>query len=150
MQETYIKEAFKYAKLAKELNEIPVGAVIVDNNTGKIIAKGHNLVEKLQNPIAHAEINVINEACAVLNNKFLYECSIYVTLEPCPMCAQAISNARIKRLYFSAYDTKSGGVDHGARIFNASSCHHKPEIYGGINEHEASQLMKDFFSGKRD
>ncbi len=149
MEKQYITIALQEAQKAAARNEVPVGAVIVDSKTGKIIASAGNLVEELQDPIAHAEILAIKAACKAKNSWHLDDCDLYVTLEPCPMCAQAISFARIRRLYFSAYDIKSGGVEHGAKVFEASSCHHKPEIYGGINEKQASDLLKSFFQNKR-
>jgi len=145
----YMKEAIKVAKLGYENNEVPIGAIIVDSNSGEIIASAHNLTETNSDPTAHAEILAIKEACKKLQAPRIHECDIYVTLEPCPMCATAISFARIRRLYFGAYDIKGGGVEQGAKIFNQPTCHHKPEIYGGINESECAKLMTDFFKDKR-
>ncbi|MDA0781774.1 MAG: nucleoside deaminase [Proteobacteria bacterium] len=149
MQATYMQKAIKIAKKSYHEDEVPVGALIIDCNTGEIISASGNLMKKNNDPTLHAEMNVIKEACKKKGTNRLTDCDMYVTLEPCPMCAQAISFARIKRLYFGAYDTKGGGVEHGARIFEATSCFHKPEIYGGINELECGQLLKDFFLGKR-
>lgn len=145
----YMPEALKIAQECATNDEIPVGAVIINNNTGKIIAKAGNQVERLQDPCAHAEILVIKEAVSQKGHKWLEDCSIYVTLEPCPMCAQAISLARISKLYYGATDPKSGGVDSGPRVLYSNSAHHKPEIYGGIMEQECANLLKDFFSKKR-
>ncbi|MCK5295997.1 MAG: nucleoside deaminase [Alphaproteobacteria bacterium] len=129
--------------------EVPVGAVIVNGKSGEIIASSGNRVEELKDPTAHAEILVIREAAEKLGQVRLEECDLYVTLEPCPMCAAAISHARIRRLYFGAYDPKSGGVEHGARVFSHKTCHHRPEVYGGIMETDCSNLLKDFFKKLR-
>lgn len=142
-----MQSAIALAKKAAEIGEVPVGAVVVCD--GKIIASAHNLVEKKKDPTAHAEILAIRAAAEILNSPRLTNCDLYVTLEPCAMCAQAISLARIRRLYFGAYDEKGGGVENGARIFSHSTCHHKPEIYGGIAEAECAKLLKDFFADKR-
>ncbi len=141
--------AINLAKKAAESGEIPVGAVIVDSKTGEIIAQSSNKTEQNNDPTAHAEILAIKEACKVKNSPRISDCDLYVTLEPCPMCATAISFARIRRVYFGAYDPKGGGIDHGARIFNQPTCHHKPEVYGGINEQECGEILKDFFKDKR-
>jgi tRNA(Arg) A34 adenosine deaminase TadA len=119
------------------------------DSAGNIIAAAHNLVVTQHDPTAHAELLAIRSACAALGSERLTDCDLYVTLEPCPMCAQAISFARIRRVYFGAYDEKGGGVENGARIFSQHSCHHKPEIYGGIQESECAQLLKDFFKDRR-
>lgn len=139
--------ALELARLAVEEGEVPVGAVIVKD--GKIIAESYNLTETLKDPTAHAEMVAIHAACEELQTPRLIDCDMYVTLEPCPMCAQAISFARIRRLYFGAFDPKGGGVENGARIYNAPSCHHKPEVYGGINETESSEMLKEFFTARR-
>jgi len=144
---SFMQSAIALAKKAAEIGEVPVGAVVVCD--GKIIASAHNLVEKKKDPTAHAEILAIRAAAEILNSPRLTNCDLYVTLEPCAMCAQAISLARIRRLYFGAYDEKGGGVENGARIFSHSTCHHKPEIYGGIAEAECAKLLKDFFADKR-
>ncbi len=149
MQETYMKKALNEANLAQLRNEVPVGALIVDGKTNEIIAVGGNQVIEHNDPTAHAEINVIRQACKDKSSVYLETCDIYVTLEPCAMCAQAISHARIRRVYYGAYDPKSGGVDHGARVFGSSSCHHKPEVYGGIMETECASVLTEFFRGKR-
>lgn len=142
-------EALEMAKIGESKGEVPIGAVIVDNDSGKIIARAHNLTEKNNDPTAHAEILAIKIACEKLGAPRIPNCDIYVTLEPCPMCATAISFARIRRLYFGAYDPKSGGVEQGPVIFNQKTCHHKPEIYGGICELECSELITNFFKSKR-
>lgn len=145
----YMEEALKLAQRAANLSEIPVGAVIVHQKTGHIIAKAHNMVEKDNNATYHAEILAINQACEYLGSKYLTECDLYVTLEPCSMCAAAISLARIRRLYFGAYDIKSGGVEHGPRLYSFSTMHHKPEVIGGVIEEKCGQIMTQFFEGKR-
>ena len=137
--------AIKEAKKAYLLNEVPVGAVITDKD-GNVIAKAFNQVEKNQDPTAHAEILVIKAATLKIRNKYLKDYNLYVTLEPCSMCASAIQNTRIKRLYFGCNDEKSGAVNNGAKIFNQKNCNHKPEIYDGIKESECSFLIKHFFS----
>ena len=141
--------ALQQAEKAFSQEEVPVGAVIVDVLSGKVIATSHNQMRARMNPIAHAEILVIQQACLIKQKERLEDCDIYVTLEPCPMCAQAISFARLRRLYFGAYDPKGGGVDHGARIFNAPSCHHAPEIIGGIEERQCAHLLLKFFEKLR-
>ena len=142
-------EALIEARAAAARGEIPVGAVIVDGVTGQIIARGGNATEAAHDPTAHAEMAVIQQACKIKATPRLPECDLYVTLEPCPMCATAISFARIRRVYFGAYDPKGGGVDHGPKIFQQPTCHHQPEIYGGINEQECAALLKEFFRDRR-
>ena len=148
-QNKYMLEALQIAKQSANEGEIPVGAIIIDRVTKKIIATSGNLTEQQKDPTAHAEINAIKKACQHKNSRNLSGCDIYVTLEPCPMCAQAISFARIDRIFFAAYDVKGGGVDNGAKIFNSSSCHHQCEIYGGIEEEKSKKLLQDFFLNKR-
>lgn len=147
MQETYMLKAIAESQFAIEIDEVPVGAVLVDYKSGKIIASGNNRVIMNSDPTAHAEINAIRIACKEKGNYQLENCDIYITLEPCAMCAQAISNARIRRIYYGAYDPKSGGTDHGARVLNHA--HHKPEVYGGIMEAECGRILKEFFKNKR-
>lgn len=142
-----MKEALIQAKIAFEKDEVPVGAVIVEN--GKVIASSHNQNLYLKDPTAHAEILALRQAAKVKNSARLDGCDIYVTLEPCPMCAAAISLSRIRRVYYAASDEKSGGVENGPKVLNSSSCHHKPEIYPGISEEEAKKLLIDFFKSKR-
>lgn len=144
-----MKQALSLARKGFEQGEVPVGAVIIDSKTDTLIASAHNLVETNYNPTAHAEILVIAQASEKLGTTKLIDCDLYVTLEPCPMCAQAIAFARIRRLYFGAYDTKGGGVVHGPCIFSSTSCHHQPEWYGGICEEESRQLLQDFFRQRR-
>jgi tRNA(adenine34) deaminase len=140
--------ALAAARLAKAAGEVPVGAVVVDAE-GEILATTHNRVEQDHDPTAHAEILALREAGRRRGTPRLVDCDLYVTLEPCPMCAQAIAFARIRRLYFGASDPKGGGVEHGARIFAASSCHHRPEVIGGIRETEAAALLRSFFEDRR-
>lgn len=141
-----MRRALDAAEAAFHAGEVPVGAVIVGGD-GAIIATAYNQVETQQNPLAHAEMLVITEALALRGAKYLEDCTIYVTLEPCPLCAQAIAAVRIKSLHFSAYDPKSGGVEHGPCIFAHS--HHRPEVVGGVGEAEAAGLLKRFFEAKR-
>ena len=148
-QSPYMAEALLEARAAAARGEIPVGAVIVDSATGQIIARGGNLTEAAHDPTAHAEMAVIQQACKIKATPRLPECDLYVTLEPCPMCAAAISFARLRRVYFGAYDPKGGGVDHGPKIFQQPTCHHRPEVYGGIHEQECAVLLKDFFRDRR-
>ncbi|BBK39826.1 tRNA-specific adenosine deaminase [Allostella sp. ATCC 35155] len=138
------------ARAAAEAGEVPVGAVVVDTASGAVIAAAHNRVEAERDPTAHAEILAIRAAGDRLGSPRLAGCDLYVTLEPCPMCAQAIAFARLRRLYFAAYDPKGGGVEHGPRIFTQPTCHHRPEIYGGIGEGEAAAMLRAFFARRRD
>lgn len=144
-----MQSALDAAKDAYGRGEVPVGAVIVDSKTGEIIAQAGNRVEELHDPTAHAELLAIQQACAIQGSPRLTGCDMYVSLEPCPMCAQALAFARIRRLYFAAPDPKGGGVEHGARIFSRTSCHHQPEIYGGIQEKESALLLRSFFKERR-
>ena len=140
--------ALRQARTAGGRGEVPGGAVIVDS-LGAVIASAGNRTEEDADPTAHAEMLTIRAAAKTLSSPRLADCDLYVTLEPCAMCAAAISNARLRRLYFGAYDPKSGGVEHGAKVFDHAPCHHKPEIIGGIQETEAGTLLKDFFKAKR-
>ena len=137
------------AEAAAALGEVPVGAVLVDGETGEILARAHNLVESDKDPTAHAELLVIREAARRLGAKRLTRADLYVSLEPCPMCAQAIALARLRRLVFGAYDPKGGGVEHGPRIFAQPTCHHRPEVIGGLQERRAGELLKVFFQARR-
>ena len=139
--------AFDAARRAARAGEVPVGAVVVRD--GAVLAVAHNQPRALGDPTAHAEILAIRAACAALGDERLTGCDLYVTLEPCPMCAGAISLARIRRLYYGASDPKGGGVEHGPRVFNQSTCHHAPEVYGGFREGEAAALLRAFFSERR-
>ena len=137
------------ARLAAERGEVPVGAVIVDAVSGQVIAAAGNRTEEDNDPTAHAELLAIRHATGNEARTRLENCDLYVTLEPCARCAAAISLARIRRLYFAAYDPKSGGVEHGAKVYEHATCHHRPEVIGGLSESEAAGLLKDFFKGKR-
>ena len=143
----WMRLALMEAQRAAEAGEVPVGAVVVKG--GQIVGRGHNQVERLADPTAHAEMLAVSAACQTLGTKFLDGCTLYVTLEPCPMCAAAISNARIARVYYGAADPKSGGVAQGPRIFTHPQCHHVPEVYDGIGAEPAEALLKDFFAARR-
>lgn len=145
----YMQQALDVARTVANHGEVPVGAVLVDSASGEVISAHGNRVERDNDPTAHAEILVIREAAAKLATPRLGNCDLYVTLEPCAMCATAISLARIRRLYFGAYDPKGGGVEHGGRFFEQSTCHHAPEVYGGISEQESSKMLKEFFAKRR-
>jgi tRNA(Arg) A34 adenosine deaminase TadA len=139
--------AFSEARSALERGEVPVGAVIV--RQGVIIARAGNQTRRDNDPTAHAEILAIQRACRAEASERLAGCDIYVTLEPCAMCAAAISFGRLRRLYFAAPDPKGGGVEHGARFFAQATCHHAPEVYGGIRESEAAAMLTGFFAARR-
>jgi tRNA(adenine34) deaminase len=141
--------ALAEAEAAAARGEVPVGAVLVERASGRVIARSGNRVEELADPTAHAEMLALRVGVRTLGVKWLDDCDLYVTLEPCPMCAAAISLARIRRLYFGAYDPKSGGVDHGARVFDQPTCHHRPEVYGGIQERAAGEMLAAFFRERR-
>ena len=143
-----MKIALEEARAAAGRGEVPVGAVVLDA-TGRVLSRAGNRVEATHDASAHAEILALRAAAAARGSARLPDCDLVVTLEPCPMCAQAISLFRIRRLIFGAYDPKGGGVEHGARIFDAASCHHRPEVVGGVRETEAAALLKAFFAGKR-
>ena len=139
--------ALDQAKLAASRGEVPVGAVLVSNN--EIIASDGNRTIELKDPTAHAEILVIRKAASLISSERLIDCDLHVTLEPCAMCAAAISQARIRRLYFGAQDPKSGGVENGVRYFEDKTCHHAPEIYSGFHEQESARILREFFRSKR-
>ncbi len=141
--------ALEEAEAAAAAGEVPVGAVLVDGETGVVLARAHNRVEADKDPTAHAELLAIREAAQRLGAKRLAGADLYVSLEPCPMCAQAISFARLRRLIFAAYDPKGGGVEHGPRIFAQVTCHHRPEVVGGVQELRAGELLKAFFRDRR-
>jgi tRNA(adenine34) deaminase len=145
---SHMQRALADARAAGARGEVPVGAVVVTAD-GQVLASAGNRTRELKDPTAHAEMLAIRAACAALGQERLIACDLYVTLEPCAMCAAAISFARIRRLYFGAYDPKGGGVEHGARIFSQATCHHAPEVYGGIAEEAAAQLLTDFFAARR-
>lgn len=138
-----MQAALREAFFAFQRDSVPIGAVVVRES--RIISRAGNEVIKNHDPTAHAEILALRRAGTFLNSEFLCDCDIYVTLEPCAMCAQAISLARIRRLYFGAYDPKYGAVTHGCRVFDSSSSHHKPEVIGGVLETQCQQILKDFF-----
>jgi tRNA(adenine34) deaminase len=140
--------ALAEAAAAADHGEVPVGAVLLDP-AGVVLAASGNRVERDRDPTAHAEMLVLRASAARLAAKQLDGCDLYVTLEPCPMCAAAIGLSRIRRLYFAAYDPKGGGVEHGPRIFDQPTCHHRPEIYGGIAERAAGDLLRRFFAVRR-
>jgi tRNA(adenine34) deaminase len=140
--------ALEEAEAARDRGEVPVGAVIV-STSGEVLARAGNRTVASSDPTAHAELLAIREACAKLGSERLDSCDLYVTLEPCAMCAAAISFARIRRLYFGASDPKGGAVEHGPRFFAQATCHHKPEIVGGIDEAKAASLLKTFFANRR-
>lgn len=140
-------QAVEQARLAAARGEVPVGAVLVRGGT--VIAVAGNRVEELADPTAHAEVLVLRAAAAAAASPRLGECDLYVTLEPCPMCAAAISLARLRRVYFGAYDPKGGGIEHGPRVFDHATCHHRPEVVGGLREGECATLLRDFFRERR-
>jgi tRNA(Arg) A34 adenosine deaminase TadA len=144
-----MEAALLEAERAAASGEVPVGAVLVDAATGAVLAAAGNRVEQLSDPTAHAEMLVIRAGAASRQAPRLEDCDLYVTLEPCAMCAAAIAFARIRRLYFGAYDPKGGAVEHGPRFFDQPTCHHRPEIYGGIEEGRAAALLKRFFAERR-
>lgn len=141
--------ALAEARLAAERGEVPVGAVVV-SAAGEILARAGNRTRETNDPSAHAEMLAIREACVRVGSERLPGADLYVTLEPCPMCAAVISFARIRRLYYGTSDPKSGGVEHGARVFSQATCHHVPEIYPSLGEDEARELLKTFFAERRD
>jgi len=145
----YMAMAIEAAQKGAAAGEVPVGAVLVHAATGKVVAAAHNLTETIHDPTAHAEVVVIRNICDKTSQTRLPDFDLYVTLEPCAMCAAAISFARIRRVYYGAYDPKGGGVDHGPKFFQQPTCHHAPEVYGGIQEAECARLLKGFFEGKR-
>ncbi len=143
-----MQAALAEAEAAGRRGEVPVGAVLTGPD-GRILARDGNRIVELADPTAHAEMLVLRRAAAAAAAPRLVDCDLWVTLEPCPMCAYAIGLARIRRLYFGAADPKAGGVEHGPRIFQSSSCHHRPEIYGGIGEVRAAELLRAFFRERR-
>ena len=141
--------ALDEAEKAGERGEVPVGAVIVEAATGHILAAAGNRTEADGDPTAHAEMLAIRVAAALRGEPRLPDCDLYVTLEPCAMCAAAISFARIRRVYFGAYDPKGGAIEHGPRWFTQPTCHHRPDVYGGIEEGRAAALLRQFFADRR-
>ena len=147
MQQEFMLLAITEALKAEKKDEVPIGAVIVYN--GKVIAKAHNLMEKKQSAIAHAEILAIKKACKKLKSWRLLDCELYVTLEPCAMCAGAIANARMKKVYFGAYEPKSGCAESRHKILTESGLNHTVEYQGGVMEEDCAKLLKDYFKKKR-
>src|SRR5437764_14855988 len=140
--------ALEEARAAAARGEVPVGAVVLGPD-GAVLARAGNEVEGRRDPSAHAELLAMRAAAAARGEVRLPDCYLFVTLEPCPMCAQAASFFRVRRLVFGAYDPKGGGVEHGARVFDASWCHHRPEVIGGVRESEAAALLRAFFAAQR-
>lgn len=144
---SFMALALAEARAAREAGEVPIGCVVVRD--GAVIGRGGNRTITDRDPTAHAEIVAIREAARAIGAERLTDCDIYVTLEPCAMCAGAISFARIRRLYYGASDPKGGAVDNGVRFFTSPTCHHRPEVYGQVGESEASEMLRDFFRGRR-
>ena len=142
--------ALDLAQAAAQAGEVPVGAIIVDETTGEVLGRGQNGPITAHDPTAHAEIVALRDAAAKLQNYRLTDLTLYVTLEPCAMCAAAISFARIRRLYYGAEDPKGGAVDNGVRFFAQPTCHHAPDVYSGIGGTEAADILKDFFRERRE
>ena len=143
----WMRLALEQAALAAQAGEVPVGAVVALN--GEVIATAHNSPRTLNDPSAHAEMLAIRAAAEILGSERLVDCDLHVTLEPCAMCAAAISFARIRRLYFAAGDEKMGAVEHGPRFYSQPTCHHAPDVYSGLGEDRAKELLKDFFKSRR-
>lgn len=143
----FMEAAFAEAEAARARGEVPIGAVVVRDGT--VLAKAGNRTRELNDPTAHAEMLAIREACRLLASERLPDADLYVTLEPCPMCAAAVSFARIRRLYFGATDEKGGAVVSGGRYFAQPTCHHAPDVYAGIGERRAAEMLKDFFRDRR-
>jgi tRNA(adenine34) deaminase len=147
MAQSFMDDALSEARAADEAGEVPVGCVVV--REGKIIARAANRTLRDRDPTAHAEMLAIRQAATALGSERLTDCDLYVTLEPCAMCAAALSFARIRRLYYGAADPKGGAVENGVRFFASATCHHRPEVYGGIGESEAAGLLRAFFRARR-
>ena len=147
MPGTFMETALEEAHAAGQYGEVPIGCVIVHD--GRIVARAGNRTLAERDPTAHAEMVAIRAAAAALGSERLNSCDLYVTLEPCAMCAGAIAFARIRRLYYGALDPKGGAVDSGVRFFASPACHHRPEVYGGLGEAEASAMLKEFFRERR-
>src|SRR5436190_23702487 len=147
MPQSFMDDALDEAASARDADEVPVGAVVVRG--GGVIARAGNRTLRDHDPTAHAEMLAIRQAAARLGTERLTDCDLYVTLEPCAMCTAAISFARIRRLYYGAADPKGGAVENGARFFSSPTCHHRPEVYGGIAEQEAAGLLRNFFAARR-
>jgi tRNA(Arg) A34 adenosine deaminase TadA len=143
----FMQAALEEAEEAGRRGEVPIGAVIVRD--GEVVARAGNRTLEMNDPTAHAEMLAIRAACSALSSQRLPECDLYVTLEPCPMCAAAISFARIRRLYYGAEDPKGGAVESGVRLFGDPTCHHAPDVYSGLAEQQSARLLREFFAGKR-
>lgn len=141
----FMNQALDQAKLALRMGEVPIGAILVNNQTNEVIAADHNRVETKKCAALHAEMNVINSACQLAEQKYLTGHDLYVTLEPCAMCAAAIAHCKIDRIFYGASDPKGGAIEYGARIFTLGTTHHRPEIIPGILEEECSKILKEFF-----
>lgn len=147
MPPSFMMQALDEARAAAAEGEVPVGCVVVRD--GAVVARTRNRTIGDRDPTAHAELLAIRQAAATLGSERLSECDLYVTLEPCTMCTAALSFARIRRLYYGASDPKGGAVESGVRFFDSPTCHHRPEVYGGIGESEAGELLRDFFRARR-
>jgi tRNA(adenine34) deaminase len=147
MPQSFMDDALAEARAAQEADEVPVGAVIV--REGAVLARAGNRTLRDRDPTAHAEMVAIRAAAAAIGSERLTDCDLYVTLEPCAMCAAALSFARIRRLYYGAADPKGGAVDNGVRFFSSPACHHRPEVYGGMGEREAAGMLREFFRARR-
>ena len=141
--------ALAEAVAAGERGEVPVGAVLVSAGADRVIAREGNRMRELKDPTAHAEMLALRAGAAALGSERLKDCDLYVTLEPCAMCTAAVSFARLRRLYYAARDPKGGAVEHGPRFFQQPTCHHRPEVYGGIGERRAAELLRGFFAQRR-
>ena len=149
METDFMTQALTEAHAAEARGEVPVGAVLVEAATGAVLARAGNRVEELSDPTAHAEVLVIREAAAARCDVRLPQCDLYVTLEPCALCATAIAYARLRKVVFGAYDPKGGGVEHGPQIFDQPTIHHAPEVIGGVMETECAAILKVFFAQRR-
>jgi tRNA(adenine34) deaminase len=147
MPQSFMDDALAEARGAAAAHEVPVGAVVVRDGT--VVARAGNRTLRDRDPTAHCEMLAIRQAAAAVGSERLTDCDLYVTLEPCAMCAAAISFARIRRLYYGAADPKGGAVENGVRLFASPTCHHRPEVYGGMGESEAGALLKTFFQARR-
>jgi tRNA(adenine34) deaminase len=147
MPQSFMDDALAEARAAQQADEVPVGAVIV--REGAVLARAGNRTLRDRDPTAHAEMVAIRAAAAAIGSERLTDCDLYVTLEPCAMCAAALSFARIRRLYYGAADPKGGAVDNGVRFFSSPACHHRPEVYGGMGEREAAGMLREFFQARR-
>jgi len=144
-----MRRARALARQAAGRGEVPVGALVLDGRTGRIVAQAHNRVEIDRDPCAHAELLAVRAATRALGRKWLSDCDLYVTLEPCAMCAAALALARIRRIYFGAYDPKGGGVEHGARVFDQPQCNWRPQVIGGLDERACAAQLDRFFRDRR-